>query len=137
MRERQKFKYLDSLGNNMVDTGIFATTAEVARKAGANASATSVAEAYVNDYMTQVEAYINTVTRVNYSDSYSGLNVDKKGILKEVASNLAAIYVINYDMSGFNSLAEAKAMVDLLRDGAMRGLALLKDKNHTDFIDDS
>ena len=121
----------------MVDTGIFATTAEVARKAGANASATSVAEAYVNDYMTQVEAYINTVTRVNYSDSYSGLNVDKKGILKEVASNLAAIYVINYDMSGFNSLAEAKAMVDLLRDGAMRGLALLKDKNHTDFIDDS
>ena len=49
----------------MVDTGIFATTAEVARKAGAGASATSSAEAYVNDYMTQVESLINTVTRHN------------------------------------------------------------------------
>ena len=119
----------------MVDTGIFATTAEVARKAGANASATSVAEAYVNDYMTQAESLINILTRINYSDSYSALNVDVKGVLKEVASNLAAIYVIQYDMSGFTSRIEAEDMINILRDAALRGLSLLRDKKQTDFID--
>jgi len=56
----------------MADTGIFATTAEVQRKVGANASTTSNVEAYINQYMTEAESYINTVTGVNYSDSYSG-----------------------------------------------------------------
>jgi len=118
----------------MADTGIFATTAEVERKAGANCSATSKAEAYVNDYMTQVESQINCVTRYNWSDAYSGLNVDVKGILKEVASNLAAIYVIQYDMSGFTTRVEAEDMINILRDAALRGLALLRDKKLQDFM---
>jgi beta-galactosidase/beta-glucuronidase len=121
----------------MVDTGIFATTAEVQRKAGANASATSKAEAYVNDYMTQVESQINTVCRFNFSDAYAALNVDVKGILKEVASNLAAIYVIEYDMSGFTTRTEAEDMINVLRDAAMRGLSLLRDQKQKDFINEA
>src|SRR3990167_2959767 len=81
----------------MVDTGIFATTAEVQRKVGANASATSNVEAYINQFMTEAESYINVVTGFNWSDTYSSENVDVKQILKEAASNLAAIYVLNYD----------------------------------------
>ena len=119
----------------MVDTGIFATTAEVARKAGANASATSVAEAYVNDYMTQAESVINAVTRRNWSADYSGLNADVRGLLKEVASNLAAIYVIIYDMSGFTSRVEAEDMINVLRDAALRGMSLLREKKVEEFID--
>lgn len=118
----------------MADTGIFATTAEVQRKAGSGASATSKAEAYVNDFMTQVESFINCVTRKNWSDAYSGLNVDVKGILKEVASNLAAIYVIQYDMSGFASRVHAEDQINVLRDAALRGLALLRDKKTQDFM---
>jgi len=118
----------------MADTGIFCTTAEVERKAGANCSATSKAEAYTNDYVGQVESFINVVTRYNWSDAYSGLNADVKGLLKEVASNLAAIYVISYDMSGFTSRVEAEDMINILRDAALRGLALLRDKKTQDFI---
>ena len=118
----------------MADTGIFATTAEVGYKAGANASATSKAEAYVNSFMTQVESQINSTCRYNFSDNYSTLNADTKGLLKEVASNLAAIYVIQYDMSGFSSRIEAEDMINILRDAALRGLALLKDKKVSDFI---
>lgn len=121
----------------MADTGIFATTAEVQRKAGAGASETSNTEAYINDYMTQAESLINVRSKVNYSDSYAGLNTDTKGLLKEVASNLAAIYVIQFDMSGFTSRVEAEDMVNILRDGALRGLSLLGDKKRTDFIDDA
>ena len=87
----------------MVDTGIFATTAEVQRKVGANASATSNVEAYINDFMTQAESYINVATGKNWSDAYSGLNVDVKGILKECASNLAAMYVLNYDATAIKT----------------------------------
>ena len=119
----------------MTDTGIFATTAEVERKAGANASATSKAEAYVNDYMTQVEAEINAITRFNWSDAYSGLNTDTKGLLKQAATNMAAIYVISYDMSGFTTRTEAENMINILRDAALRNLSLLRDKKVKEFID--
>ena len=122
----------------MADTGIFATTAEVERKAGANVSSTSITEAYVNDYMTQVEAFINAATRRNWSDDYGSLNVDVKGILKEVASNLAAIYVISYDMSAIvsaSSLIEAEDRITILRDAALRGIAILRNENVETFID--
>lgn len=98
----------------MADTGIFATTLEVQRKAGANASATSNVEAYINDFMTQAESYINAITRKNWSDIYSTLNADVKGILKEAASSLAAVYVINYDPSGFTSEAEYEFRIKVL-----------------------
>ncbi len=118
----------------MVDTGIFATTAEVQRKAGANASATSNVEAYINDFMTQAESVINIMTRFNWSDAYSGLNVDVKGLLKEAASNLAAMYVIQYDMSGFATRQEAEDMITFLRDGFLRNISLLRDKKSETFI---
>jgi hypothetical protein len=121
----------------MADTGIFATTAEVQRKVGAGASATSNVEAYINDYMTQAESFINVTTRFNWSDAYSALNVDVKGILKETASNLAAIYVIIYNMSGYTSRVEAEDMINVLRDAALRNLALLRDKKTEEFMRDA
>ena len=118
----------------MSDTGIFCTTAQVEMKAGANCSATSKAESYVNFYMIQAESLINAASKYNFSDAYAALNADTKGILAEVASNLAAIYVIQYDMSGFTSRIEAEDMINILRDAALRGIALLKDKKVTDFV---
>ena len=134
VHERQKLKYLLVLIIIMADTGIFATTTEIQRKAGANASATSKAEAYTNDFITQAESLINCMCRYNFSDNYSTLNADVKGILKEVASNLAAIYVIQYDMSGYTTRTEAEDMINVLRDGALRGISILRDKKVVDFI---
>jgi len=119
----------------MVDSGIFCTTAEVERKAGAGASATSKAEAYTNDYVSQAESVINVVTRFNWSDAYSGLNADVKGLLKQVASDLAAIYVISYDLSGYTSRVEAEDMINILRDRALFGMSLLVDYKAKDFIE--
>ena len=121
----------------MVDNGIFATTAEVSRKAGDNASTTSVAEAFVNDYMIQVESRINNAMRFNFSDTYSTLNDDVKGTLKEVASNLAAIYVLNYKPSGEDgtmSRIEYEDRINVLRDAALFGLSILRDKKTNTFI---
>jgi len=118
----------------MGDTGIFATTAEIARKAGANASATSIAEAYTNDFITQAESYINTASNYNWSDAYAGLNADVKGILKEAGSSLAAIYCIQYDMSGFTSRQEALIMVNILWARVDVCIKLLEKEALRDFI---
>ncbi len=121
----------------MADTGIFATTAEVQRKAGANASTVSNVEAYINDFMTQAESQINADTTYNWSDAYSGLNVDVKGILKEAASNLAAMYVIMYDMSGFTSRSESQTMLDVLWNGYTTAIRILNEKNKQTFMENA
>jgi len=118
----------------MADTGIFATTAEVQRKVGANASSTSNAEAYINQYMTEAESLINSATRYNWSDAYSTLNVDVKGILKMAASAKAAMMVIQYDMSGFRSVAEAQTMLNVLTDEYNKGIKELVDLKVRDFM---
>jgi len=118
----------------MADTGIFCTTAQVEQKAGAGASATSKAEAYTNEYVAQAESTINVATRYNWSDVYTTLDADVKKILSQVASDLAAIYVVSYDMSGYTSRIEAEDIVNILRDSALRGISLLRDKKQQMFI---
>ena len=118
----------------MADTGIFATTAEVSRKAGANASTTSNTEAYINQFMAEAESEINATTLLNWSDVYATINGDNKEILKQAASNLAAMYVIQFDMSGFTSRFEAETMLDVLDSNSKRDMSILKASNKKDFV---
>ena len=118
----------------MVDSGIFATTAEVSRKAGANASATSNVEAYINDFMTQAESFINSATTFNWTDVYSALNVDVKGILKMAASAFAAIMVIRFDMSGFTSRQESATMINSLTNEFNEAMKELNVKDKQKFM---
>jgi len=85
--------------------------------------------------MTEVESEINVVTRKNWSDDYSGLDVDVKGILKQASSNLAAVYVIQFDMSGFTSRGEAESMVNILLSRYDKMVNVLKDMKQQDFMD--
>jgi len=118
----------------MVHTGIFATSDEILVKAGENYD-TDITEARINALCLQVESTINCITRRNWSDDYAGLNADVKGILSEIASNLVAIYIIAFNMSGYTSRIYAESMINVLRDAALRGLAVLKNKNVETFID--
>ena len=118
----------------MAEEGTFCTNADVEKKAGANASATSKAEAYTNVYIKQAESVINCVCRYNFTDTYATLNNDVKYILNDVASSLAAIYVISYDMSGYTTRIEAEDMINVLRDAALRGISILRDQKAVTFI---
>ena len=119
----------------MADTGIFATTAEVQALAGANCSATYNAESYINTYMTMAESYINAATRINWSDSFVALNVDVKGALKMAAACLAAIFVINSDLSGFPvGSIEAQTRIDVLRDWFTNAMKILEESAAKDFV---
>ena len=117
----------------MADTGIFATTAEVQRKVHVNASSTSNVEAYINQFMTEAEALINSTLTFNFSDAYSGLNVDVKGILKLAASELAAMDVESFDMDAIGrSTAVASANKHLHKYNM--AIKELKDKDTQKFI---
>tara|TARA_R100000501_G_scaffold17481_1_gene32584 strand:- start:220 stop:606 length:387 start_codon:yes stop_codon:yes gene_type:complete len=123
-------------GGGMADTGIFATTAEVQRKVHVNASATANVEAYINQFMTEVESLINATVTFNFSDAYSGLNADVKGILKMAASELAALMVEAYDKDAIGrSTAIASENSHLNRYNM--AIKELKEKNTQDFINNA
>ena len=104
-------------------------------KAGANAT-TALVEANYTQLINQAEATVCTLSRVDWVAAYAGLSANYKTILEEVTSNLAAQYMIQYDMSGFTSRYEAETMLDVLNNGVNRGMSLLKPAVQKDFVKD-
>ena len=72
----------------MVDDGIFTKNADIQALAGVNANATEKLTAATDVYVLTVEGSINAATRFNWSDVFSGLNVDVKGILTETGASM-------------------------------------------------
>lgn len=96
----------------MADEGIFATTAEILRYAGAGASSVSSAEAYTNQYIATAESDINLLTGINFSDIYSTLDPDTRDALKECAARMAANDVAGYDVDGYSSAREQENIMN-------------------------
>ena len=124
----------------MADNGIFATHKEILAKAGANvntvlSAADAAADLLLNQFITEAESVINIMTRKNYSDTYSTLNVDVKGALKLAASTYAGMDCINYDMSGYTSRFEAETMMDVLYEKFLGAISILQDKKTEVFVD--
>lgn len=111
----------------MADVGIWTKNADIIAKCGTGANATSKATAATDVYVLEVESFVNCATRYNWSDAYAGLNADVKDILKETTSAICAIYVIQWDMSGYTSRTEAEDMINILRDTYLRNLSILRD----------
>jgi len=82
----------------------------------------------------QAESYINSVTRYNWTDAYSTLNVDVKYILEDAVSCLAAMYAITYEMGGYTSGNEAQTMLDFLHDRVQTLIKELKEIKVRDFV---
>ena len=119
----------------MTEAGTLCGQADVAKKAGANASATSVAEAYTNVYIKMAEGLLCTATRYDWVTNYASVCAIGKEILRDAASAYAAVQVINYDMKGFTSRQEALMMANINWAQFMETLSLLqKDNKYKDFI---
>jgi len=109
------------------------TEAEIQQKSGANVNA-----AFNTTMMTaanlRAESEINCICRFNFSDVYATLNVDVKHLLGEFCSSFVAIEAISYDMSGYTSRVEAEDMINVLRDGMLRAMSILRDQKMVTFI---
>ncbi len=115
--------------------GTLCTLANAVNKAGANASSSGTNEVLVSDYVRQAEGTINWVTRFNWVKAYPALSDDVKFGLNQVASDLAAIYIITYDMSAYTAdTVEAETMLNIYREAVARGLSLLRNQEVARFI---
>lgn len=111
----------------------YTSSGAVMFKAGKSAP-TGISTDSMSGAMMQAVGFINNATRKNWADVYDSLNSDYKFMLQEIASNLVAMYVINYDVWSYTSRAGAQTMLDLLRDRALQGITELKDKKTEDFM---
>ena len=110
-----------------------ASSAAVVLKAGANAKVLEDSE--YTQLINQAEGNISVRTRKDWVAAYSTLSANVKQILEEGVSNLAGMYAIETDMSGFSSRTEAETMLDVLQDGYLRVLGILNDKKNRTFIE--
>jgi len=121
----------------MADAGFYALNADIQAKAGLGASAVSKLTAWTDLVIRGCECEINVAARKVFANSRANfllLPADTQVLLTDIASNLAAIYVICYDMSGYTSRVEAEDLINVLRDAALRGLAIIKEKKDQDFL---
>lgn len=107
--------------------------AYVIRKCGAGLRNSISGSTYTDDFILQAESFINNATRYNWSDIYSTLTAEVKHTLTEAVSNLAAIYMINYDMGGYTSRTEAEIMINVLKQRADECIAVLIEKKGETF----
>lgn len=116
---------------------IYALATESAMKAGANVSSVGVGATYLEAFGEMAESFINVASGYNWSDWYTANSAtypDVSQLLVDVATNLVAIYVINYDMSGFTNIQEAQARQNLLWAMIDRQIGLLKEQKQKDFL---
>jgi hypothetical protein len=121
----------------MTETGVMCSNADVKMKAGKNVNSTATGETYTNYFISGAQALINITARKNYTDLYATLNDDVRFLLNEIASDIAAIYAIQYDMSGFTTRTEAEDMIKILESAANRGLRLLDESERRAFIENA
>jgi hypothetical protein len=112
--------------------GTLATSGSVIIKAGANVSS-SIANDTWDTWIEEAEAVVSTISRYDWVTNYATVETNFKPILREIVSNIAAIYAIIYDMSGYTTRIEAEDMINVLRDAALRGLSLLRDQKGVSF----
>ncbi len=121
----------------MVMTSIMTTEAEVDQKTGDNVCTNFTATMKTAAGL-QGESMVNAVARFNFSDWFAGSpNADVKGLLSDIVSSFVAIQGITYKMSGQSgdkNRIEAEDQINILRDGMLRGLSLIRDKKVQDFI---
>lgn len=117
---------------------IYATSPECIQKLGKYYNSTDVIEARINELGLQAEGICNCAGRKVFatdSTAFAALSTDVRGILTTIVSNYIGMYGIMYDMSGFTSRTEAEDMINVLRDGFLAALSLLRDKKTRTFIE--
>ena len=115
----------------------YALATEMGYKAGANVSSTGSGAGYLEKFGYMAESVINVECGVDWSawyTSYAATYPHLAYILVDAATNLGAIYVINYDMSGFTNIQEAVSRINTLYQMYQNDLKILKEEGKKDFI---
>ena len=120
----------------MADFGVYAKFASISARVGTRASAVSNLEGWTDLIILNVETTINVMTRKIWAvddAAFTALSVSTKTILTDAAACLAAMYVIQYDISGMPA-REAETRLDFLYNRFLSDIKILEDVKTRDFL---
>lgn len=101
------------------------TTATIVRARAKNIGADpNPTDLMIEEYIGQAETVIDALLGFSLKDNFSEI---KHGLVKLVATDIAAFYAVAYDPSGFTSVSECALILDIIYTNMLRGLTLLKD----------
>lgn len=115
-------------------TGTLCTYEDVLNKVGAGANSIASSINSILNFVIQAESILNVRTRYNWTNNYASIDVDYKYIINKVVSNLAAIEVIRYDVTGYDSRLETQDMISNLRSEAEMLMYILSDDDTQTFM---
>ena len=101
-------------------------------KAGANAVV--LTDDNYTSLINEAEGFISAQSRYDWVTNYASVSAIGKTLLADLASNHAAIAVIENDMSGFTSRLEPQVMIDVLYSKLVDGINLLRDDKFRSFV---
>lgn len=104
-------------------------------KAGAGVSPTiSASGQVITRFLEESEAFINLTSRYDYTANWTSLDTNTKKALAEASANLAGIYLIEYDMSGYTSRIEAEDMINILWARFLQIIDEIKDQKAVTYL---
>ena len=112
----------------MAHTGIFATSDEIKKKAGAGVSTLGSDEAYINQLAKEIEGFVNNLTREDFSTLFSTLKTSATGLLTEIETNYCGYFMIAYDNYSYNSQREAENIMNTCWARFIHGIGLMKNQ---------
>ena len=104
------------------------TSGAIIFKAGANASsAATTSGAMLADFCDEAEGQFCFRTRFDWVANWADVGANFKPAIADAVSDLAAMKVMNYDMSGYTSRQEAGTMLDILNNNSTQIVTDAKD----------
>ncbi len=117
-------------------TGIFITIAEVQKLVPIWANATYNAEAYIDQYTSFWESYINVTMNYNWSDNYAAADTDTKRILSQYVGAQVVMDILQNDISG-TDIRVAEFFFDRMTDVINKCFTQLKESASLEAIKDN
>jgi len=109
------------------------TSYAILNKAGTGANSTAASSAIIlAKFCDEAEATFCGRTRKDWVTNAATANF--LGMIDDAVSDLAAIKLISYDMSGYTSRSEAQTMLDVLKDNSNQIIKQLEEEKNRDII---
>jgi len=113
----------------------FCTSGAIVAKAGEYAdTSVTTSGGLLAQFSDEAEATINCTARYDFTANWVSVSANTKVFLGRIAAALAAMDIINYNISSFPLSRQAETMLDVLNEQVAKGLAMIKDKNLQDFM---
>lgn len=95
---------------------------------------TDISDADIADMIEDASAMVNVISRYDWYQASTTLAEQSLWFIRKVVIDLVCIDMITFDLSTFPSRLEAEDMINVHRDSALRGLALLRDQKVVDAL---